>query len=515
MAEPGLVELKGIYKSFGEVIALNGVDLSLARREIHGLLGGNGAGKTTLMNILYGLYRPDAGEAWLRGALTEIRSPSDAIAHGVGMVHQHFLQIGEFTVTQNIVLGTSARELPILRLDQASRRIGELSQRFGLDVEPSARVQDLPMGVRQRVEILKALYRGVDLLILDEPTTHLTPQEVDHLFESLRTMVDEGMSVVFITHKLREVMNVCDRVSVLRNGRRVLTAPMAEADEQSLVNGMVGEQVDVKQSLLFSGAVLEPSTGSDGPPRLELRQLSVAGEGDRLAVQQANLAILPGEIFGVAGVAGNGQREIVEAVLNIRAKAAGEVLLNGKDISAHPTAEILRRGVAYVPEDRVSDGYLPTVSVAHNLILGSHRSPPYARRGLLDRKRILAGAQNLIEAYNIQTRGPNDLAARLSGGNIQRLMIARVFSRPIKLLLAHNLTSGLDIPSVEFVYAELLNRIRDGASAVLLSDDLDELLLLCDRIGVLYRGRIVGVLPRAQYDRYEIGRLMSGASVIG
>lgn len=515
VAPDALIELKGIRKSFGSVVALNGVDLSLAPREIHSLLGGNGAGKTTLMNVLYGLYRPDAGKIRVRGRPVEIDSPSDAIDHGIGMVHQHFLQIGDFSVTENIVLGTTGQQLPIMRLDPAREQIAELSSRFGLEVDPEASVEELPMGVRQRVEILKALYRGVDVLILDEPTTNLIPQEVDHLFDSLRTMVEEGMSVVFITHKLREVMKVCDRVTVLRDGNHILTAPIGEADEERLVAGMVGEQVDLEESLLFSGADLDTAAEAAQQAQLQVEALSVPGEGGVLAVEEVSFAVGAGEIFGFAGVAGNGQRELAEGLLNIRDKASGDVTLEGEDITDWPTDKILTRGVAYIPEDRVSDGHLPTVTVAHGLILGSHREQPYAHRGLLDWERIHSGARELIDTYRIQTPGPQGLAAHLSGGNIQRLMIARAFSRQRQLLLAHNLTSGLDIPSVESVYGRLLERRAAGLSAVLLSDDLDELLLLCDRIAVLYRGRIVGLLTRSEFDRYQLGRMMSGASLHG
>lgn len=371
------------------------------------------------------------------------------------------------------------------------------------------------MGVRQRVEILKALYRGVDVLILDEPTTNLTPQEVDRLFESLQAMVEEGMSVVFITHKLREVMQVCDRVSVLRDGQHILTQPVDEVSEEMLVTGMVGEQVDLQESLLFSGADLESQARVGDHPRLRVDGLTVGGEGELPAVDGVSFEVRPGEIFGFAGVAGNGQRELVEALLNVRAKDSGSVSLDGEDVSHAPTDEILSRGVAYVPEDRVGDGYLPTVTVAHNLILGSHRQSPYARNGVLRWDRIHDGARRLIQDYKIQTPGPHALAAHLSGGNIQRLMIARAFSRSIGLLLAHNPTSGLDIPSVESVYQRLLDRRREGLAAVFLSDDLDELLLLCDRIAVLYRGAIVETLARPQFDRYELGRMMSGATVDG
>lgn len=511
MLDPPIVVLKDIHKSFGDVIALDGVDWALAPRELHGLLGGNGAGKTTLMNVMYGLYRHDEGVIELDGRPVEIQSPRDALTFGIGMVHQHFLQIGSFTVTENIVLGRSIPSMPVMRLDLARGRIRDLSEHFGLQVDPDALIDELPMGVRQRVEILKALYRGVEVLILDEPTTNLTPQEVDHLFQSLRVMVAEGMSVVFITHKLKEVMRVCDRVTVLRDGKRILTAPVADVTEESLVGSMVGEELDVRQSILFSGIELEPVDRTRAEPSLLVHDLTVADEGRRLAVEGVTFDAYSGEILGFAGVAGNGQQEIAEALLNVRPKASGAVLLDGYDLSAASTREILQSGIAYVPEDRLTDGYLPSVSVAHNLVLGSHRQAPYASNGILRWDRINERARAMIETYQIRTSGPRDLAANLSGGNIQRLMIARAFSRQTKILLAHNLTSGLDIPSVEFVYRVLLERREQGLTAILLSDHLDELLLLCDRIATLYRGRIVGILKRDEYDRYLIGRMMSGA----
>lgn len=511
MADAALVTLKDIHKSFGDVVALEGVDWSLAPREVHGLLGGNGAGKTTLMNILYGLYQQDSGTIELASRPVEITSPRDALDLGIGMVHQHFLQIGSFSVAENIVLGSSIPSMPVMRLDHARERIRDLSQHFGLQVDARAQIDELPMGVRQRVEILKALYRGVDVLILDEPTTNLTPQEVDHLFESLRVMVSEGMSVVFITHKLNEVIKVCDRVSVLRDGARILTAPVSDVSEESLVGSMVGEEMDVSESILFSGTEIEDSVPAGGEPRLRVSGLTVSGEGDRPALEDVSFEAYRGEILGFAGVAGNGQQELAEALTNIRPRASGTVSIDGRDISHAPTREILQAGVAYIPEDRLTDGYLPSVSVAHNLILGNHNQSPYARRGIMNWDRINETAADLIETYQIRTRGPRDLAANLSGGNIQRLMIARAFSHAAQILLAHSPTSGLDIPSVEFVYRSLLDRRRRGLTAILLSDDLDELLLLCDRIATLYRGRIVGVLHRAEFDRYRIGRMMSGA----
>lgn len=505
-----LVELKGITKTFGSVLALDSVDWELAPREVHGLLGGNGAGKTTLMNVLYGLYRQDSGAVHLRGNPVEIRSPRDALQHGVGMVHQHFLQVPAFTVTQNVVLGSPIPTMPVIQLEQARARIEELSVHFGLEVDPLSTIQELPMGVRQRVEILKALYRGVDVLILDEPTTNLTPQEVDRLFRSLRVMVAEGMSVVFITHKLKEVMEVCDRVSVLREGRHILTTSLGSVSEDELVASMVGEDLDLEFSILFSDTESLAGRESPGQDRLEVRDLTAPGEGGRPALDGVSFDLKAGEILGIAGVAGNGQRELAEALINVRPKQSGTVLLDGTPIAELATGQILDLGVAYIPEDRVEDGYLPTASVAHNLILGTHHRAPYARRGILAWDRIYRSARDLISDYNIRTQGPGDLAANLSGGNIQRLMIARAFSRDLKLLLAHNPTSGLDIPSVEFIYRKLLAMRERGLGCLLISDDLDELLLISDRIAVLYRGRIAGLLQRGEFDRYRIGLMMSG-----
>ena len=507
-----LVYMKNIRKTFGDVVALDGVDFELKPGEIHGLLGGNGAGKTTLMNVLYGLYHPDAGQIYVHGKEVQIRSPRDALHHGIGMVHQHFLQIPPFTVAENIVLGTLPKWERTKRLDAAVKRINELATQFGLEVNPSDRVEELPVGVRQRVEILKILYRGVDILILDEPTTNLTPQEVDALFNSLRLMVNKGLSVVFITHKIREVMSVCDRVTVLRNGRNIFTTPLSETDEKSLVKGMVGEHLDIEHSFLFTGRLesSEGTTRDPGLPLIEARNISVLGDDNAYAVHNCSFSVRAGEIFGMAGVAGNGQKELAEGLLGIRALSSGEAIVNNQPVRKGKTRDILASGVAYIPEDRLEDGFLPRASVAHNLILGYHHQAPYQRRGFLDWKTILRVAWDLIREYQIRTPGPEEVAANLSGGNIQRLMLARAFAHPLNVLIAHNPTRGLDIPSMEFVYTKLMALRAQGAAILLISEDLDELLLLSDRIGVIYEGRILGTLEREEFDKYTIGQLMAG-----
>lgn len=513
MNDQPLLHLENINKSFGPVQALKDISLTLRATEIHGLLGGNGAGKTTLMNILFGLYKPDSGSISLRGRPVEINSPRDAIGLGIGMVHQHFLQVNDFTVVENIVLGTRLPNRPTMDLSGAVERITELASRFGLEVDPKTPVGALPMGVRQRVEILKALYRGVEVLILDEPTTHLTPHEVEMLFQSLQLMVAEGMSVVFITHKLREVMAVCHTISVLRDGQRMFTRPRDEVTEEMIVRNMVGGDLALEDSLLFSTALQDERTyDHQAQPILDVRSMRIDGEATP-RVDNVSLTVRPGEVLGIAGVAGNGQQEMVEGILGIRSTAAGTVLIDSQDVSGAATEYVLGLGVAYVPQDRQQDGFLPKANIAQNLVLGAQRHEPYSsRRGFMNWKMIYASARDLIVEYSIRAQGPKETAANLSGGNIQRAILARAFSRSSRLLIAHNPTSGLDIPSVEFIYSRILNHRQQGGATLLLSENMDELVLLSDRIAVIYSGRIAGILDRSAFDLYEIGRLMSGAN---
>lgn len=498
-----LLQMLSIRKRFGALTALHGVNFELRRGEIHGLLGGNGAGKTTLMNVLYGLYRPDAGQILLRGQPVSIHSPRDAIQHGIGMVHQHFLQVPSFSVSENVVIGLRGSSRSAVEA-----QIAELSQRFGLSVKPRALIADLTIGLRQRVEILKALYRQVQILILDEPTTNLTPQEVDALFQSLRVMVDEGMSVVLITHKLREVASVCDRITVLREGRNVLSMARAGVSEERLVRAMVGEGLDLSKSLLFSHRDRVSDTPPDARDVLRVEGVRVLSDEDVPLVKDVSLAVREREILGLAGVAGNGQRELVEAVIGARPIVHGRILVDGHD--HRDTRTLLAHGVAYIPEDRLGDGFLPTANVAQNLILGMQHEPPYQRRGLLDWRAIFQMSERLIREYNIRTAGPDDTGGNLSGGNIQRVMIARAFAQPRRLLIAHNPTHGLDIASTEFFFARLLERRRSGMATLFVGEDLDELMLLCDRIAVMYQGEIMGVLERRAFAKYRIGQLMSG-----
>jgi len=506
--------MEGIRKVFGSVVALDDVVLHLKSNEIHGLLGGNGAGKTTLMNILFGLYKPNAGEVRIHGERVSIRSPKDAINHKIGMVHQHFLQVDSYTVAENIVLGMDLNSWPTLRLDEQADQIRALSEKFGLAVDPDKVMSELPIGVRQKVEILKALYRGVEVLILDEPTTNLTPQEVDDLFESLRVMVDEGLSIVFITHKLREVLSVCDRITVLRDGKNVLTQEREDVSEQSMVKAMVGEGLNVEESVVFSSVETGAQTSRDdadlGEPFVRVNDLHAVSDAGVPVLNGCSFEVREKEVLGIAGVAGNGQQTLAECLMGVYPIQKGSVLIGEMDVKETETKALLDGDVAYVPQDRLSDGFLPTASVAHNLILGQQNNQAYNNRGFLNWNTIFKSAREQIDEYSIMTPSAGDIGANLSGGNIQRVMLARAFAHPTRFLIAHNPTRGLDIRSMDFVYNKIFERQEMGAAILLISEDLDELFRMCDRIATIYRGEIVGFLEKGAFDKYEIGRMMSG-----
>ncbi len=515
-----LLDMQGIRKTFGPVVALDGVDFQVAPREVHGLLGGNGAGKTTLMNVLYGMYRPEAGTVRLDGREIAVRSPRQAIAEGIGMVHQNFLQVDSYTVTENIVLGTRVPTVPVLDLSAAQERIVELSERFGLAVDPRAVVEDLSVGIRQRVEILKALFRGAKLLVLDEPTTNLTPQEVDSLFSSLRAIVDDGMSIIFITHKIRETMAVCDRLTIMRDGRRVETIERASTTAKDLAAAMVGDHAvgQAAGQVVAAGTALEPavdeqatsSVPSDAPVRVHIEQVRARNEVGVDALHDCAFTVRRGEVLGIAGVAGNGQVELAEALAGVRPIDGGRVRLDGEELAGRPTAAWLQAGVAYVPEDRHRDGILPTSSVAENLLLGAQRSRRFRRGRFLDWGAVRTATAEAISSYSIKAPDPLAPAGTLSGGNMQRVILARAFSHHPGFLILHNPTRGLDIRSTQFVYDRVREATAEGTSVLLLSEDLDELTLLADRILVLYSGRLAGERTRGSYDAYEIGRLMAG-----
>jgi simple sugar transport system ATP-binding protein len=509
MEQSAILKMQGVNKTFDRVVALSNVDFELKHNEILGLLGGNGAGKTTLMNILFGLYKMDSGKIVLNDQPVTILSPRDALKKGIGMVHQHFLQINNYTVLENIILGSKVSRPFSANFSKEEDIIRKLCKQFSLDIDLSARIETLPMGTRQKVEILKALYRGVKVLILDEPTTNLIPQEVDSLFQTLKVMVHEGLSIVFITHKLREVLTVCDRISVLREGKNVVRLTRKDASDDMLIRAMVGEGMDLNKSIIFAKDKTRESQVAK-TTLLKLHGVNRINANKVQVLTDINLEVQPGEIFGVAGVAGNGQRELAEVIMAIQPVNSGSIHLGEEEITTVDTKNRIARGFVYIPEDRLADGFLNKVSVAHNLILGYHHLAPYSNKGIISWKNVKDNSRKMISEYNIKTTGPDEVGGNLSGGNIQRVMIARAFSQPSKLLLAHNPTRGLDIPSMDFVYKKLFEHAANGMSSLVISEDLDELLLICDRIAVMYRGTIVGILPREKFEKYEIGRLMSG-----
>ncbi len=497
-----ILQLQGITKRFPGVLANDAIDLTLEEGEIHALLGENGAGKTTLMNVLYGLYQPDEGEIQVRGRRVEVRSPSDAITAGIGMVHQHFMLIPVFTVAENVMLGQEVvRGGGFLDRRQAETRVGEISSRFQLAVDPTAYVRDLPVGVQQRVEIIKLLYRQADILILDEPTAVLTPQESDELFKIMRSLVSQGKSIIFITHKLREVMDVADRITVIRQGRVVGTTTPKQADRAKLAQMMVGREVLLE---------VEKPEEKAGDPVLQVERLVVTSDRRQVAVDDVSFDVRAGEILGVAGVQGNGQTELVEAITGLRASRGGQIRLLGRDITHSSPRRITEMGSAHVPEDRQRDGLVLSFTVADNLVLSTYYLPPFARGPELQTQAILASANERISEFDIRTPGPLTTAGSLSGGNQQKVIVAREFSRPIHLLVASQPTRGLDVGSIEYIHARIVQKREEGCAVLLVSPELDEILELSDRIAVMYRGRIVGMLNADEATKEEVGLLMAG-----
>ncbi|MEM2529085.1 MAG: ABC transporter ATP-binding protein, partial [Ignisphaera sp.] len=500
------IEMREISKRFGDVQALDNVSIYIDKNEVVGLLGENGAGKTTLMNILYGLYKADKGEIFIEGKKVKIRSPKDALSYKIVMVHQHFKLIPNFTVIENILLG-SVKGMK-LNLKTYEEELSKISREFGLDVDLYEKVRELPVGIRQRVEILRALFRGARLLILDEPTTNLTPQEVDVLLSALKRMTKAGLSIVFITHKVKEAMKVADRIIVLKAGKLMGVLDGALASEEKLIELMMGVR-DVKPLVLFSNIDL----GSLEPPKEEVlivENLKVQGEKGEIVVNNVSFTLRRGEILGVAGVSGNGQRELVEALAGIRRPASGKILINGIEITGAPPAKIFQMGVFYIPEDRIGDGLLPTMSVSENVILGHHNNPPFKRGILMDWNIVHRTVEKYVKEFKVKAQNVGIPAGTLSGGNIQKLQIIRALIREPKIILAHNPTRGLDIATVDMILRKFLELRNKGASILLISEDLDELMSICDRIMVMYKGEVMGIIRRENFDLYKIGAMMAG-----
>jgi len=496
------VELRGITKRFPGVVANQDVDLSVDAGEVLALLGENGAGKSTLMNVLYGLYRADEGEIVIDGRSVECHSPADAIAAGIGMVHQHFMLVPVFTVTENLMLGNeSVGALGRLDLRTARQRIVELSERYGLAVDPDALVEDLPVGVQQRAEILKALYRDADCLILDEPTAVLTPTETAELEAVVRALADAGKSIIFISHKLGEVMRLADKIAVLRGGRVVGHTTPAETDPQGLASMMVGREVQL---------VVDKSPASPGDAVLDVRGLVVADARGHVAVDEVDLTVHAGEILAIAGVQGNGQTELVEALTGLARPAAGTVRLDGQDVTGSPPSELFGLGVGHIPEDRQRDGMVGSFSIEDNLVLNTFSRPPFARGLARQRGAVRSNAEELKEAFDIRAPSVEVPIATLSGGNQQKVIVAREFSHSDRLLIAAQPTRGLDVGSIQYIHRRIVDARDEGAAVLIVSAELDEVLALADRIAVMYRGRFIGVVDRADTDREQIGLMMAG-----
>jgi simple sugar transport system ATP-binding protein len=497
-----VLEARGITKRFPGVLANADVGLALHAGEILCLLGENGAGKSTLMNVVYGLYHPDAGELRVHSEPVRFNSSADAIAAGIGMVHQHFQLVPVLTVAENVVLGQEPRSGPFLDLATARREVAELSRRYGLAVDPDAVVGELSVGAQQRVELIKALYRNADILILDEPTAVLTPGEVTEFFEVVRSLVSQGKSVVFITHKLKEVLAVADSVTVLRGGRVVGNADPRTATEASLASMMVGRDVSFE---------VDKQAAKPGRPVLVTAGLVVADDRGVVTVDGVDLVARGGEIFGIAGVEGNGQRELVEAIAGMRAPVSGSVSIGGTDTTGLSPRRVEALGVGHVPEDRGKHGLVGIFPITDNLVLNRYQRQPFATRGVMQRDAIAEHAREQVRAYDIRTPSVDTACGSLSGGNQQKVVVARELSEDLRLLLVSQPTRGLDVGSIEFIHSQIVARRDAGAAVLLVSAELDEILSLSDRIGVLYRGRLVAVMDRADATRDELGLLMAGA----
>ncbi len=498
------LELRGITRHFPGVVANDQVDLTVEPGEIHALLGENGAGKTTLMNILYGLYHAEEGEILIDGKAVRFGTPGDAIAAGLGMVHQHFMLVPVFTVTENIMLGVESTRGRIGFLDRrlARRRVNEISRKFGLDIPADALVEELPVGVQQRVEIVKALYREAEVLILDEPTAVLTPQETEDLFAVMRSLKTSGKSIIFITHKLKEVLAIADRITVMRRGKVVGTTRAQETTEAELASMMVGRTVRLR---------VEKTPAKPGEPVLEVGDLVVFDDRGHVAVDGLSLAVRAGEIVCVAGVQGNGQTELVEAITALRPVVSGAIRVLGRDITRSSTHHVLESGVGHIPEDRLGDGLVLDFSIADNLVLDTYDKEPFARWIVRDEHAVMETARERARDFDIRTPSVRQAASTLSGGNQQKVIVAREFSRPIRFLVASQPTRGLDVGSIEYIHERLVEKRDQGVAVLIVSSELDEVLALADRIAVMYRGAIVDVIPVDRATRERLGLLMAGA----
>ena len=495
------IRMEHITKRFPGVTANEDVTIGFRKGEIHALLGENGAGKSTLMNMLYGLLKPDEGQILIDGKPVRIAQPQDAIAHGIGMVHQHFMLIPKFTVLENVILGTKLEHEPLLNTAQARKKIQDLAQRTGLKVDPDARIHDLSVGDQQRVEIIKVLYKGVSVLIMDEPTAVLTPQETDELFLVLRRWIEGGNTVIFITHKMREVLEFCDRVSVLRDGHFIETADVKDIDEDRLARMMVGREVQLN---------LTKAPAHPGDVVLEVKDLTVRAETGINAVTGASFQVRAGETVGIAGVDGNGQLELIEAIMGLTPIQSGDVIIKGESVKGKRTKDVLDKGVSNIPFSRQTEGLVLNFSVRDNFILKERWHTPYASHGFLRSRVIYNTVRDMIRKYSIKANGPETRVGNMSGGNQQKVVASREMERPHDLLIACHPTHGLDIGAIEFLHRRILEERDAGKAVLLVSTEMDELLTLADRILVFFKGEIMGEAPASADAVQQIGLMMLG-----
>ncbi|HFU6608027.1 ABC transporter ATP-binding protein [Bacillus cereus group sp. BY5-1LC] len=498
-----VIEMNNITKVFPGIVANDDITLQVKQGEIHALLGENGAGKSTLMNVLFGLYQPEQGEIKIKGKPVKITNPNIANDLGIGMVHQHFMLVHNFTVTENIILGNEPKKNGKIAVEEAAKEIKQLSEQYGLAVDPHAKIEDISVGMQQRVEILKTLYRGAEILIFDEPTAVLTPQEIHELIQIMKKLVQEGKSIILITHKLKEIMEVCDRCTIIRKGKGIGTVDVAETDEHKLAELMVGRQVNFKTEKIEAKPMEEV---------LSIANLIVHDTRKLPAVKGLDLTVRAGEIVGIAGIDGNGQSELIEAITGLRKVESGSIAIKGKEITNWPVRRITEKGIGHIPEDRHKHGLVLDFSVRDNIVLQTYYKNPFSKKGILNFSKITEKAKALIEQFDVRTPSEQTLARALSGGNQQKAIIAREVDRNPDLLIAAQPTRGLDVGAIEFIHKKLIEQRDNGKAVLLLSLELDEILNVSDRVAVIYEGKIVAIVDAKETNEQQLGLLMAGGT---
>ncbi|APH05196.1 ABC transporter ATP-binding protein [Bacillus weihaiensis] len=497
-----VIEMLNIRKEFPGIVANDNITLQVKKGEIHALLGENGAGKSTLMNVLFGLYQPEQGEIRVKGNKVNITNPNIANDLGIGMVHQHFMLVNTFTVTENIILGNEPKQAGSINLKEAEKQVKEISERYGLAVDPTAKISDISVGMQQRVEILKTLYRGAEILIFDEPTAVLTPQEIKELIQIFKTLISEGKSIILITHKLKEIMEVCDRVTVIRKGQGIGTVNVSETNPNELAALMVGREVSF---------TTEKTIASPKDDVLKIENLTVKDNRQVTKVNSLNLSVRAGEIVGIAGVDGNGQTELIEAITGLRKVTSGSVKLNNKNIENLHPRKITETGVGHIPQDRHKHGLVLDFPIGENMVLQTYYHQPYSKNGVLKLKTIYEKAKELIREFDVRTPSTTTLARALSGGNQQKAIIGREVDRNPDLLIAAQPTRGLDVGAIEFIHSRLIEQRDNGKAVLLISFELDEIINVSDRIAVIYEGEIIEIVDPKETNEQELGLLMAGS----